>query len=60
MSDQLPTTELAEFLAHVNSGATIEGGSTHHLFMHGAAQDALRIAGSSTAGTAHPQKSAPC
>ena len=54
MSDQLPTTELAEFLAHVNSGATIEGGSTHHLFMHGAAQDALRIAGSLPSVSAGP------
>jgi acetyltransferase-like isoleucine patch superfamily enzyme len=41
MSD--PTSDLTAFLAHVDSGATIEGGSRHHLFMHGAAQDALRI-----------------
>jgi len=35
--------ELSDFLAHVNSGATIEGGSDLHAFMHGAAQEALRI-----------------
>ena len=43
MTDQPPTAQLAEFLDHVNSGATIEGGSKHHRFMHGLAQDALRI-----------------
>ena len=37
------SSDLTAFLAHVDSGATIEGGSRHHLFMHGAAQDALRI-----------------
>src|SRR5918998_211450 len=35
--------ELQDFLDHVNRGAPIEAGSKHHLFMHGAAQDALRI-----------------
>ena len=34
--------ELQEFLAHVNSGALIEGGSEHHRFMHDAAQEAFR------------------
>ena len=43
MTDLPPTTDLADFLAHVKSGGTIEGGSENHLFMHGAAQDALRI-----------------
>jgi len=43
MTDQHLSTQLASFLAHVNRGVTIEGGSAHHLFMHGAAQDALRI-----------------
>src|SRR3954451_4730951 len=38
-----PAVELGDFLDHVNRGAVIEGGSDHHLFMHGAAQDALRI-----------------
>lgn len=35
--------ELEEFLDHVSRGAAIVGGSEHHAFMHGAAQDALRI-----------------
>jgi acetyltransferase-like isoleucine patch superfamily enzyme len=35
--------ELHEFLDHVNRGALIEGGSAHHRFMHGAAQEALRV-----------------
>jgi hypothetical protein len=43
MTDLAPTMELREFLAHVNRGALIEGGSPHHRFMHDAAQDALRI-----------------
>jgi acetyltransferase-like isoleucine patch superfamily enzyme len=34
--------ELQDFLDHVDRGATIEGGSEHHRFMHGAAQEALR------------------
>jgi acetyltransferase-like isoleucine patch superfamily enzyme len=34
--------ELTDFLAHVNSGAVVEGGSEAHRFMHGAAQEALR------------------
>src|SRR4051795_8789598 len=35
--------ELADFLDHVKRGALIEGGSEHHAFMHGAAQEALRV-----------------
>lgn len=35
--------ELCDFLDHVNGGEVIEGGSELHSFMHGAAQDALRI-----------------
>ena len=38
-----PAVELHDFLDHVNRGALIEGGSDQHLFLHGAAQDALRI-----------------
>lgn len=34
---------LPDFLDHVNRGGLIEGGSAQHQFMHGAAQDALRI-----------------
>ena len=35
--------DLQDFLDHVNSGQMIVGGSEAHAFMHGAAQDALRI-----------------
>ena len=34
--------DLQQFLAHVSDGKPIEGGSEHHRFMHGAAQEALR------------------
>ena len=34
--------DLQGFLDHVNRGATIEGGSEAHQFMHGAAQEALQ------------------
>ena len=33
---------LKNFLAHVDGGGPIEGGSEHHRFMHAAAQEALR------------------
>jgi acetyltransferase-like isoleucine patch superfamily enzyme len=35
--------DLQAFLAHVDSGAAIEGGSAQHRFMHDAAQEAFRI-----------------
>jgi len=35
--------ELRTFLDHVNAGGLIEGGSQAHEFMHGVAQQALRI-----------------
>lgn len=35
--------DLADFLDHVNRGELIEGGSPAHVFMHDAAQEALRI-----------------
>lgn len=35
--------ELNEFLEHMNRGGTVTGGSEAHLFMHRAAQDAMRI-----------------
>ena len=35
--------QLQEFLDHVNAGTLIEGGSEHHRFMHGAAQEAFRV-----------------
>jgi acetyltransferase-like isoleucine patch superfamily enzyme len=34
--------DLQHFLDHVNRGGLIEGGSEHHVFMHQAAQGALR------------------
>jgi acetyltransferase-like isoleucine patch superfamily enzyme len=37
------TMELQDFLAHVDSGAPIEGGSEQHEFMHDAAQEAFRV-----------------
>ena len=40
---QPPSTELRDFLAHVNGGRLIEAGSPQHRFMHGAAQEALQI-----------------
>ena len=35
--------ELHDFLEHVNRGALIRAGSEQHTFMHGAAQEALRL-----------------
>lgn len=35
--------ELQDFLAHVDNGAVIEGGSQQDRFMHDAAQEAFRI-----------------
>ena len=35
--------ELKEFLAHLNNGKAIEGGSEMHLMMHELAQEALKI-----------------
>jgi len=35
--------QLQDFLAHVDSGAPVEGGSEQHRFMHDAAQDAFRV-----------------
>ena len=45
---------LSDFLAHVGRGALIEGGSPEHRFMHGAAQDALRIVASLNTGYRTP------
>lgn len=39
----MTTVELQDFLAHVDSGAPIEGGSEQHRFMHDAAQEAFRV-----------------
>src|ERR671912_1721705 len=51
-----PAVELQDFLDHVNRGALIEGGSNHHLFMHGAAQDALRIVAQINTGYRTPEE----
>ncbi|WP_276529947.1 DapH/DapD/GlmU-related protein [Nocardioides lijunqiniae] len=49
-------TDLAQFLAHVRSGAVIEGGSDLHRFMHGAAQDALRTVAELNSGYRTPEE----
>lgn len=36
-------TTLEEFLAHVDAGRLIEGGSEAHAFMHAASQEAMRV-----------------
>ena len=46
--------DLDGFLNHVNQGLLIEGGSDVHAFMHGAAQDALRITAELNAGYHSP------
>jgi acetyltransferase-like isoleucine patch superfamily enzyme len=56
VTDQPPSAQLAAFLAHVNSGGTIEGGSPHHRFMHGAAQDAFRIVAEINTGYRTPEE----
>jgi acetyltransferase-like isoleucine patch superfamily enzyme len=48
--------ELHDFLDHANRGALIEGGSDQHLFMHGAAQDALRIVAQINTGYRTPEE----
>ena len=37
--------ELQEFLAHLNRGETVEGGSEIHQFMHAVSQEAIRLTG---------------
>jgi acetyltransferase-like isoleucine patch superfamily enzyme len=48
--------ELQDFLAHVDSGAAIEGGSAQHRFMHDAAQDAFRVTGQINSGSRTPEE----
>jgi acetyltransferase-like isoleucine patch superfamily enzyme len=55
-SGDAPAVELQDFLDHVHRGAPIEGGSHHHLFMHGAAQDALRIVARINTGYRTPEE----
>jgi acetyltransferase-like isoleucine patch superfamily enzyme len=47
---------LQDFLDHVNRGALIEAGSEQHQFMHGAAQDALRIVAELNTGYRAPEE----
>ena len=48
--------ELQDFLDHVNRGLLIEGGSEHHRFMHGAAQEALRLVAEINTGYRTPEE----
>ncbi len=48
--------DLQEFLAHVDNGGVIEGGSKHHEFMHGAAQEALRTVNELNTGYRTPEE----
>ena len=48
--------ELQDFLDHVNRGAVIEGGSEQHRFMHGAAQEALRVVAEINTGYRTPEE----
>ena len=48
--------ELQDFLDHVESGGPIESGSDHHLFMHEAAQEALRITADINTGYRSPEE----
>ena len=50
-----PAVELHDFLDHVNRGGLIEGGSAHHRFMHGAAQEALRVIAELNTGYRTPE-----
>ncbi|MFP5417294.1 MAG: sugar O-acetyltransferase [Actinomycetes bacterium] len=48
--------ELLGFLDHVNRGEVIEGGSEAHRFMHGAAQEAMRVTARLNAGYRSPEE----
>lgn len=48
--------DLQAFLAHVNRGELIVGGSAAHRFMHGAAQEALRVTARLNAGYRSPEE----
>ena len=47
--------QLQDFLPHVGAGAPIRGGSEHHRFMHGAAQEALAIIAELNTGYRSPE-----
>ena len=48
--------ELQDFLAHVDRGATIAGGSDEHAFMHYTAQEPLRVVAELNTGYRTPQE----
>jgi acetyltransferase-like isoleucine patch superfamily enzyme len=48
--------ELQDFLAHVDSGAPIEGGSQQHRFMYDAAQEAFRVTAQINSGYLTPDE----
>lgn len=50
------TVELQQFLDHVGRGLLIESGSQQHLFMHGMAQEALRITAKLNNGYRTPEE----
>ncbi|MFL6002199.1 MAG: DapH/DapD/GlmU-related protein [Nocardioides sp.] len=52
----MTTMELQDFLAHVDSGAPIEGGSEQHEFMHDAAHDAFRVTAQINTGNRTPHE----
>lgn len=48
--------ELKEFLAYMNSGGCVAGGSDIHVFMHGVSQEALRITAEINCGYHEPDE----
>lgn len=48
--------DLETFLAYLNSGKTVKGGSEAHLFMHGVSQEALRITAEMNGGYHTPEE----
>ena len=48
--------DLETFLAYLNSGKTVQGGSEAHLFMHGVSQEALRITAEMNSGYHTPEE----
>jgi hypothetical protein len=50
------TVELQDFLEQVNRGELIRAGSEQHTFMHGAAQEALRLVAEINTGYRTPDE----
>ncbi|WP_269779156.1 DapH/DapD/GlmU-related protein [Propioniciclava soli] len=48
--------DLHDFLAHINSGAPVIGGSEEHAFMHAAAQEALAVTARLNSGYVAPDQ----